>query len=284
MRRAVALALVAGCGVTTVEQTQGIVGGTPDDGDEAVVAIVERPVCQDAFTIECSGMLVAPQVVLTAAHCVSPGTLPEVHVGSPVGSGRFIAVAQAIRHPAFDDTTHAFDLAVLLLAEPAEIAPVALPTATLDASFVGASVRVVGFGVEATGALADGMRRSGTMQISAIDAYTFTATPAPSNTCGGDSGGPVFTMVGADEQLLGVTVSGDPTCMVNAVDGRVDISVADFVRPHVDAPPPGAPPAGPSCGDDGCSAGGGASVWVALLLVGCRSRRRTPAGSTRARA
>lgn len=279
--RAAWLTLAVGCAVTTAEQEQAIIGGAVDDTDEAVVALVERPVCSDEFTIACSGTVVAPQIVLTAAHCVPPGAAREVHVGSPVGAGRFVKSVDAIRHPSFDDATHAFDVAIVRLAEPVEVTPVPLPTAMLDASFVGASARVVGFGVEAAGAIADGKRRSGTMTIQTVAANTFAATPAPSNTCGGDSGGPVFVSVGADEQLLGVTVAGDPTCTVDATNGRVDISVADFIQPYlgmpVPAPPVGPGPCMPPDMDDGCAIGSSASVWWALFALGCRSRRRARA-------
>ncbi|MGE5185215.1 MAG: S1 family peptidase [Acidobacteriota bacterium] len=278
-----AAVVLAGCAATTGEAQQAIVGGSADGSDDAVVAVVERPVCSDAFTITCSGTLVAPQVVLTAAHCVTPGTPLEVHVGTPVGSGQFIAVTDAIRDPMFDDATHAYDLAILQLAEPASASPVPVPTATLDASFVGATARIVGFGVDAPGALADGQRRAGTMQIASVDAYTFTAMPAPSNTCGGDSGGPVFVTTGGGEQLLGVPVAGDALCSANAIDGRVDVSVADFVQPYVDAPvPAGPPPSAPPCMTPatmggGCSAGGAPGAGLALLVMARRSRRRTRA-------
>ncbi len=146
----------------------------------------------------------------------------------------------------------------------------------LDASSVGASARVVGFGTVTAVAIADGERRTGTMQISAVDPLTFTATPLPSNTCGGDSGGPVFV----GDQLVGVTIAGDPTCKVRATNARLDISIDDFVRPYVNAPVPSVPPLGaPPCmkpGDDdgGCNASGATTAWLALALLGCRSRRR----------
>ena len=257
-----------------------IVGGAIDVGDEAVVAIVERPLCSEEFTIVCTGTVVGPRTVLTAAHCVPPGAAREVRVGA-----KLVVVTEAIRHPSFDDATHAFDLAILKLAEPADVAPIAMPTATLDASFVGAAARIVGFGVESAGAIADGNRRSGSMQIESIDARTFVATPNPGNTCGGDSGGPVFVTVGASEQLLGITVAGDPTCVARAVDGRVDISVADFLTDAIAAPAP-APPPGPPCmkppgmdEEGSCASSAPTSAW--LVLLACTLRRRRRAASTR---
>lgn len=252
---------------------QAVVGGS-QSADEAVVAFVQRPLCSDELTVTCTGTLIAPDVVLTAAHCVRGAT--EVHVGAPIGQGRFIKVASSVPHPMFDDATNAYDLAIVRLVESVEgITPIALPTLTLDATAVGFTARVVGYGVTAAGAVTDGERRTGTMQISAVNERTFTATPAPSNSCGGDSGGPVFV----GDQLIGITVSGDPTCMVNAVNARLDISVEDFVRPTMSAPAPRTPtPPAPMCpgDDDGCSTKGGASAWLALAVVALanRSRRR----------
>ena len=215
---ALLLALAAGCAPPPSPgvRAAAIVGGSDDAGDGAVVALIDRRTrCDDTdVRIVCSGTLIAPRVVLTAAHCLreqgASGTW-EVYVGSPVGGdaqGSFFVVTDAAVDPEWNPDTHEHDLALLRLSDAPPTAPLPLATAPLPASLVGATVRVVGYGSTAAGAIPDGTRRQTTMTVSTLDANLFRADPSPGNSCGGDSGGPVLGDVGAGEQLLGVTASG----------------------------------------------------------------------------
>src|SRR5262249_41977233 len=108
-------------------------------------------------------------------------------------------------------------------------------TLALPATLVGATARVVGYGETALGQLPDGQRRQTTLKVSTLDALLFRADAAPGNSCGGDSGGPVLADVGSGEQIVGVTVSGDSACQSYALQPRVDVAVAGFIQPYLDA-------------------------------------------------
>src|SRR5512135_3039343 len=100
-----------------------VVGGTPVPvgAYPDAVAVLAR----DAM---CTGTLIAPDVVLTAGHCIETNPV-EVIVGSVELSrpgGEAIAVKSATAYPHWE---HSYDVGVLVLEHPAPVKPRAIASA-----------------------------------------------------------------------------------------------------------------------------------------------------------
>jgi hypothetical protein len=271
IRIAFALALAAmttACTQTDVptgEARGRIVGGSIDTGDPAVVL----------FNDNCTAEVISPHVLLTAAHCVeNPTPTGPVSIFTGVNkndpAGVTIPVKEFHANPLFDPNADAspHDIAVLILADPLNIAPIPINRAPLDQSLVGQPVRIVGYGQKRTPTGPHdgfGVRRKATAPLLSFDASFVNVGNRKANQCFGDSGGPALMTINNVEVIVGVDSFGrdaGDTCLKSNGDTRVDEELA-FIDPFVAAndPPPGM--CTPQCsgkqsGSDGCGGSCGA--------------------------
>ena len=225
---------------------RGIIGGALDTGDPAVVLLVSFP--QDRSTLNtCTATVIAPTVLLTAAHCVDPATHPSHVFGAYLGpDASAVATATAIEphlvlatsvvpHPGYQVTPpYTADIAVVTLASPVAATPVPL-LRTAPTALVSQPARIVGYGQTVYGTF-NAVKHAGTTTLAAIDTGdTVTVGDATVRSCIGDSGGPALVMVGGVETLVGVNSYTDTTgCTVPAHYRRVDLYLS-FIDPHLPA-------------------------------------------------
>ncbi len=191
---------VLGC-VTGEDGVQGgdedILGGSPDSGDPSVVQLrfnVATP--QGIGLAECTGTLISPTVVLTAAHCVRGGfnfQYNPAQTADPfdTSSPGWIAARTGIAHPSYTgNAAQGHDVGVILLSTASNRATSALG----PAPGVNTGVRIVGYGNSAASSSPDGLgsKRQVNVKVSSVTAREFVAGVDLKGTCHGDSGGPVF--------------------------------------------------------------------------------------------
>ncbi len=237
----VALALasmLAGCladpaGPEVGSESAPVIGGVVDTGDPAVVMLYNHG-------WQCSGSLVAPNVILTAGHCLeSAGTAYFGNGNGDFFDQRTIASCYASRYYVYPGLTTGEDIALCRLTAdaPIDVQPLPMNRQPLDESYVGAELRLVGFGnddpVNFTGS---GLKRQVTYSITGVMPNHVLAGNSAYTSCTGDSGGPNLHDFGAGEQIVSVVSYGDADmCIGTSGSTRVDVHIDRFLQQVVDA-------------------------------------------------
>lgn len=163
----------------------------------------------------CTGVALARDLVLTAAHCVLPGADYKIVEFDRDHRPSLRDVGDIARHPQFDLNTllghrATADVALMKLAAPLPAAFAPAPLAPATAVAVGDSLLVAGYGVAVRGdGKTGGTPRAatlvvtgqpGTLQIRLYDPAT-KGERSGISACTGDSGSPVFD---AQTRVIGV--------------------------------------------------------------------------------
>jgi hypothetical protein len=269
----------------------------------------------------CTGVLVAPKVLLTAGHCLHGGTAygfytgpGSSYTGSTVSQATLDALPNTNKHEVassgvypganFTATPFQYDVAYVVLRDPIlDIAPATLGTAPPGAGTV---CTVVGYGWDDLTTPRGLYKKSATVQVQGVDAYnieTVETTGAPTH---GDSGGPMYcagaavsvfswcdyfasaTSVRREARIDGTVGTWLAKILAeNAVlDAGADGATGDGAAPAVDAGSPSDSDAGASAPAPGTAGGPGGDAAAPSNAAhgesfGCAVRGSRGAGAWR---
>lgn len=186
----------------------------------------------------CSGVLIAPQVILTSAHCVKGATFSSYKIrigGVDFNSGEYVTVAKDVAiasnyNPNPPTGQPRNDYAVILLRNPSSMKPVKMSKIPAKANQPG---KVIGWGITTNSASASGSSSLQQADVTTIDMNactqfylaqnqtslpdikdfcTVSSNAVNQGACVGDSGGPFVVKEAAGWVLYGIIQGGIDYC------------------------------------------------------------------------
>lgn len=210
------LALACVLAISAVHPALAVVGGV--DSRDALGARASTVRVETSRGELCSGAVIAPEIILTAAHCLmGGGSISVVSLDTRFRARRQMVVA-VLPHPSFvpgttPRTQPGTDLALLRLAQPlpGDIQPLTLG----GGLWQGEAVTMAGYGLSAENNKRTARRLRETQLVNAgnyttqntvkvaVDVENRGETPG-AGACRGDSGGPVLRGGARSRDLVGI--------------------------------------------------------------------------------
>ena len=272
------LLLLCACSAPVGSSSQPILNGTTDTTDTSVVALHIASSNGPQGDALCSGTVVSPHVVMSAAHCLSPDVVgPVDHVDIFLGddpfdpqqmadASLFVTASSTTYDPQFSKDAATHDIAVVVSPTPLAPAPIALNHDGLGTNDVDTPVHVVGFG-ESNGSDPNsaGPRRSADTVLFGVDDEHIRLVNV---ICEGDSGGPTMMTKNGKTVVIGVhSFTTTQNCVSTGDDTRVD-KYTSFVEAAIKTADPGFL-------SGGCNASGERGDFAAIAIaIGALARRR----------
>jgi len=213
-RRGAAVAVLS---ATVAAAPAEAVVGPSESGErfaDHLVMVLSRGGDREGF---CTGIVLGPRAVLTAAHCLRPTRDMAVVYRDPAGKPTIVAVAAAAPHPlyranAIAERQVSIDLALVETETPLDPRLTAPPLAEGDSPAVGDETIVAGYGVAREDAPATGgTLRSARLKVRAPLSRILLWAEDSANragACGGDSGAPMFLADGETVAAIVAWTSG----------------------------------------------------------------------------